>query len=207
MTTQILIVDDHPMIRSAVAMLLNGSDFAIAGTADSAAAAFDVIDQRDPDMIVLDLAMPGASGLEVLRRLREQGDRRPVIILTAAIDDYPLTEALGLGVDGIVMKNNDPAFLLDCLTSVQAGNRWLDPDVKERADQLASLGPQTTLTQRERKLVMLVARGMRNREIAAELGITEGTVKVYLHAIFDKLGVANRTELAIRAAEVGLGPV
>ena len=206
MTSKILIVDDHPMIRSAVAALLGGSDFAIAATADSAEAAFAAIGDSDPDMVILDLAMPGASGLDVLRRLRERGDRRPVIILTAGIDDYPLTEALSLGVNGIVMKNNDPALLLDCLESVQDGRRWLDPDVQARADRLARLGPETALTQRERKLVMLVARGMRNRDIAAELGITEGTVKVYLHAIFDKLGVANRTELAIRAAEVGLGP-
>ena len=206
MTTKILIVDDHPMIRSAVAALLGGSDFAIAATADNAEAASAAIGDSDPDMVILDLAMPGASGLDVLRRLRERGDKRPVIILTAGIDDYPLTEALSLGVNGIVMKNNDPALLLDCLESVQDGRRWLDPDVQARADRLARLGPETALTQRERKLVMLVARGMRNRDIAAELGITEGTVKVYLHAIFDKLGVANRTELAIRAAEVGLGP-
>ena len=133
MTTKILIVDDHPMIRSAVAALLGGSDFAIAATADSAEAAFAAIGDSDPDMVILDLAMPGASGLDVLRRLRERGDRRPVIILTAGIDDYPLTEALSLGVDGIVMKNNDPAFLLDCLKSVQDGERLLDPDVQARA--------------------------------------------------------------------------
>ena len=82
--------------------------------------------------------------------------------------------------------------------------RWLDPDVEERFKELANLG--SPLSQRERKLVMLVARGLRNRDIAAELGITEGTVKVYLHAIFEKLGVANRTELALRAKQVGLGP-
>ena len=204
MTTRILLVDDHPMIRSAVAMLLEGSDFAVAGSAGSAGSAIAAIGDIDPDMVVLDLAMPGGSGLDVLRRLREQGDRRPVIILTAGIDDYPLTEAVSLGVNGIVMKNHDPAWLLDCLKAVQAGKRWLDPDVEARSNELANL--RSPLTQRERKLVMLVARGLRNRDIAAELGITEGTVKVYLHAIFEKLGVANRTELAVRAAEVGLGP-
>ena len=206
MTTQVLIVDDHPMIRSAVAMLLEGSQFTVTATADSSEAAIEAIGKSDPEIVILDLAMPGGSGLDVLRNLRERGDKRPVVILTAAIDDYPLTEAISLGVNGIVMKNNDPAYLLDCLNAVQAGKRWLDPDVKARSDQLARLGPETALTQRERKLVMLVARGMRNRDIAAELGITEGTVKVYLHAIFDKLGVANRTELAIRAAEIGLEP-
>jgi two-component system, NarL family, nitrate/nitrite response regulator NarL len=101
------------------------------------------------------------------------------------------------------MKNNDPAYLLDCLQAVQAGGRWIDPDLAERAAGIGTAAP-VTLTPRERKLVSLVAQGLRNREIAAELGITEGTVKVYLHSIFDKLGVATRTELAIRAAEQGL---
>ena len=205
MTSRILIVDDHPMIRSAVAALLSGSEFVIAASAGSAESAWSAVRDTDPDIVILDLAMPGGSGLQVLRRMRGQGDRRPVVILTAAIDDYPLSEAIGLGVDGIVMKDNDPAFLVDCLNAVQAGGRWLDPDVAERADRLAKRDPDASLTQRERKLVTLVARGLRNRDIAAELGITEGTVKVYLHAIFEKLGVANRTELAIRAAEKGLG--
>lgn len=204
MTSRILIVDDHPMIRSAVAMLLEGSQFAVAATAGSAEAATDAIRANDPDMIILDLAMPGGSGMEVLRRLRADGDKRPVIILTAAIDDFRLREAMALRVEGIVLKNNDPAFLLDCLQAVRDGGRWFDPDLEERAAELGRRGDRTALTPRERKLVGLVAQGMRNREIAAELGITEGTVKVYLHAIFDKLGVASRTELAIRAADEGL---
>lgn len=203
MTSRILIVDDHPMIRSAVAMLLDGSEFAIAASAGTADSAIAAIGDHDPDMIILDLAMPGGSGLEVLRRMRAAGDLRPVIILTAAIDDFSLREAIGLAVDGIVMKNNDPAFLLDCLQAVRGGGRWIDPDLEQRAAELGKRGPAAALSPRDRKLVALVARGLRNREIAAELGITEGTVKVYLHAIFDKLGVANRTELAIRAGEEG----
>ena len=204
MTCKILIVDDHPMIQSAVAMLLDGSAFTVAATAGSVETAMKAVGEADPDMILLDLAMPGEPGLEVLRRIRAAGDARPVILLTAAIDDFSLREALSLKVDGIVMKNNDPALLLDCLEAVRGGRRWLDPDVEERAAELASSGPFTALSPRERQLVALVGRGMRNREIAAELGITEGTVKVYLHALFDKLGVANRTELAIRAGDDGL---
>lgn len=205
MTAQILIVDDHPMIRSAVAALLDGSDFAIAATAGSAESATDAIRKHRPDMIILDLAMPGGSGMDVLRHLRDQGDDRPVIILTAAIDDFRLREALSLKVNGIVMKNNDPAYLLDCLQKVGAGGRWIDPDLEVRVSQLGDHSSFKALTPRERKLVQLVAQGLRNREIAAELGITEGTVKVYLHSVFDKLGVTSRTELAIRAGEVGLG--
>jgi two-component system, NarL family, nitrate/nitrite response regulator NarL len=205
MTSRVLIVDDHPMIRSAVAMLLEGSPFEVAGSAGSAESAIEATRAHDPDMIILDLAMPGGSGLEVLRSLRAAKDHRPVIILTAGIDDHRLAEAMKLMVEGIVMKDNDPAYLLDCLQTVQGGGRWIDPEIKERAELLAKRGPKAALSHRERELVVLVAKGLRNREIAAQLGITEGTVKVYLNAIFDKLGVVNRTELAIRAAEEGLG--
>ena len=204
MTTRILIVDDHPMIRSAVAMLLEGSEFAIAASAGTVESAIATLNEKDLHMVILDLAMPGGSGMEVLRRMRAEGDNRPVIILTAAIDDFSLREAVGLEVEGIVMKNNDPAWLLDCLAAVRDGGRWIDPDLKERAADLGKQGRFPALSPRERKLVVLVARGLRNREIAAELGITEGTVKVYLHGIFEKLGVASRTELAIRAGEEGL---
>lgn len=204
MKNRVLIVDDHPMIRSAVAALLQGSDFEVAASAGSADMAVYAIAEHDPDIVILDLAMPGGSGLDVLRQLRGQGDKRPVVILTAAIEDFRLRDSLGLAVNGIVLKNNDPALLLDCLQAVEAGRRWIDPDLTERAAGVGKDGGATVLTPRERKLVALVAQGMRNREIAAELGITEGTVKVYLHSIFDKMGVASRTELAIKAAEEGL---
>jgi len=204
-TKRVLIADDHPIIRSAVSALLEGSEYIVAASAESAASAIAAVRECDPDIVVLDIAMPGGSGLDVLRQLRGKGDRRPVILLTAAIDDHRLSEALALAVDGIVMKNNDPAYLLDCLQAVAGGRQWLDPEVGQRAAELAQRRPKAILSVRERRLVALVAQGLRNREIAAELGITEGTVKVYLHAIFDKLGVANRTALAIRAGEEGLG--
>jgi two-component system nitrate/nitrite response regulator NarP len=204
MTSRVLIVDDHPMIRSAVSMLLEGSEFIVAASVGSADTAIDAIEEHQPDIVVLDLAMPGGSGIDVLRKIRADGDNRPVVILTAAIEDFRLREALSLAVNGIVMKNNDPAFLLDCLQAVREGGRWIDADLELRAIEVGRRESAATLTPRERKLVALVAQGLRNREIAAELGITEGTVKVYLHSIFDKLGVASRTELAIRAAEEGL---
>jgi len=204
MTTRVLIVDDHPMIRSAITVLLDGSDFEVAATAGSVETGLEALAANGPDIVVLDLAIPGGSGIEVLRHIRDGGDKRPVILLTAAIDDFSLREALSLGVNGLVMKDNDPALLLECLQAVREGRRWIDPDVEERIIQFDREGSFTRLTARDRKLVGLVARGLRNREIAEELGVTEGTVKVYLHSIFEKLGVASRTELAIRAAEEGL---
>ncbi len=205
MTRTVLIVDDHPIVRSAVATLLKGSDFSVVASAANARSALAAIGDHRPDMIILDIAMPGGSGLELLRSLRGNGDRRPVVILTAGIDDYPLAEALGMGVDGIVLKSSDPAFLLACLESVRDGGQWLDPDLSARAEAMAKYNQSSPLSPRDRRMIGLVAKGLRNREIAARRGITDGTVKVYLNAIFNKLGVASRTELAAYAAEKGLG--
>jgi two-component system, NarL family, nitrate/nitrite response regulator NarL len=201
MSTSVLIVDDHPMIRSAVALLLEGTGFRVAASADNAQSALDRIQLDNPDIVILDLAMPEGSGLDVLRKIRTQGDKRPVIILTAAIDDHRLASALALSANGIVMKNSDPAHLLDCLEAVRSGASWIDPDLRDRAAAASERGAPERLAPREQEIVALVSQGLRNRDIASQLGITEGTVKVYLHAIFEKLGVSSRTELAIQSAE------
>src|SRR6185369_13857872 len=152
----------------------------------------------------LDLNMPGGSGMDVLRRVQAMKKPVKVVLLTAAIDDHALLEAKALKVHGIVLKNSDPAYLLDCLDSVRLGRSWIDPELAERSRQLARAAKGAAhppLAPRERQLVDFVRRGLRNREIATELGVTEGTVKAYLHAVFEKLGVSSRTELAIRADE------
>ncbi|HEU5481947.1 MAG TPA: response regulator transcription factor [Sphingomicrobium sp.] len=104
-------------------------------------------------------------------------------------------------VDGALLKTSDPALLLDCLDSVALGEEWIDPQLQQRVKPAEKSQRSGLLSPRERELVRLVRQGLRNRDIAEKLGITEGTVKVYLHSIFEKTGVANRTELAIRAEE------
>lgn len=201
---RILLADDHPMIRTALEVLLRDSEFEIVGTAASGDAALAEAERLSPDILLLDLQMPGGTGMDVLRRLRAEKAQLKVILLTAAIDDSSLLEAKALKVEGIVLKNSDPAFLLDCLQSVREGRTWFDPELAERARQLARRlrpGRFESLAPRERQLIGFVRRGLRNREIAEQLGVTEGTVKVYMHAIFEKLGVSTRTELAIRADE------
>lgn len=201
---RLLLADDHPMIRNALEVLLRDTDFEIVGMAGTGQDALVLVDQLQPDILLLDLQMPGGSGMEVLRALHAAKSSLRVVLLTAAIDDNALLEAKALKVQGIVLKNSDPAFLLDCLESVRSGRTWIDPELARRARQIAAarnLRHRPALAPRERQLVSFVRKGLRNREIAAELGVTEGTVKVYLHAIFEKLGVGNRTELAIRADE------
>ena len=202
--TTILLADDHPMIRTAIEVLLRDTDYEIVGMAGTGDEAFSLLAQLRPELLLLDLHMPGGSGMEVIRRLQGADDAPPVVVLTAGVDDSSLMEARALGVRGMVLKNSDPAYLLDCLDKVRAGGTWIDPELTARTEELTqTLGERqrATLAPRERQLIRFVRQGLRNREIAQELGVTEGTVKVYLHAIFEKLGVNSRTELAVRADE------
>ena len=204
-SVRIVLADDHPMIRTALEALLRDTDYAIVGTAGSGEAALHEVERLEPDILLLDLQMPGGSGMDVLRRIRsnkDSGQAMKVVLLTAAVDDSALLEAQSLKVQGIVLKNSDPAYLLDCLDRVRHGRTWIDPELGERSKQLAnSQGGRSPLAPRERQLIGYVRQGLRNRAIAEQLGVTEGTVKTYLHAIFEKLGVRSRTELAMRADE------
>jgi len=200
---RILLADDHPMIRAAVEVLLRGTGFEIAGMAVTGRAAIEEVERLKPDLLLLDLQMPGGDGMDVLRSLRAAKSRVKIVLLTALIDDSALLEAKALKVQGIVLKNSDPAYLIDCLEHVAQGRSWIDPELGQRVRHLSASGygqeGAIALAPRERQLIGFVRKGLRNREIAERLGVTEGTVKAYLHAIFEKLDVGNRTELAIGA--------
>ena len=201
--TRVLLVDDHPMIGAALEMLLRNSEYELLERARTASEASKQITKLKPDLLLLDVHLPDGSGLDVLRKLNKSRSRPKVILLTAGMDESQLLAAAELAPEGMVLKTSDPALLLGCMDAVASGGRWIDPEIAERTrhaeDRAASAPP---LTRRERELIELVRQGLRNRDIAAELGVTEGTVKVYLHAIFDKLRVDNRTELALKAAEL-----
>lgn len=199
--TRLVLADDHPIIQAAVEELLRGSEYELVAKATTGAEALEAIALHDPEIIVLDIQMPEGSGLDVLRTLRSGGDQRCVVLLTATIEDDEFTEALSLEVDGVLLKTSDPALLIDCLDAVRTGHSWIDKSLQQEALKPPHNDGEPLLSPRERDLVTLVRQGLRNREIAEKLGITEGTVKVYLHAVFAKTKVANRTELAIRAAE------
>jgi two-component system nitrate/nitrite response regulator NarL len=201
--TRVLLVDDHPMIAAALEMLLRETDYQLVGRARSVAEANSELGKQKPDLLLLDVNLPDGSGIDVLRRLSRVRSRPKVILLTAGMDDSQLLAAAELEPEGMVLKTSDPSLLIECMDAVVDGKPWVDREIAERTrlarERAASTPP---LTRRERELIELVRQGLRNRDIASELGVTEGTVKVYLHAIFDKLRVENRTELALRAADL-----
>ena len=199
----VLVADDHGMIRTGVEAVLRGSRFRmVAGTA-SGTETLDAIDTHDPAIVVLDINMPGMNGVQALEALRSRGDRRSVVLLTAEINDRQLMAVMRAGVEGIISKDGAEDELVDVLEKVHGGERAIASPFLQRALDLSlrpeGVGPLDRLNPRERRIARLVARGMRNRDIGAELNIGEGTVKVYLHAMYQKLGIENRTELALLA--------
>jgi two-component system, NarL family, nitrate/nitrite response regulator NarL len=199
--TRVLLADDHPFMRAGVEAVLRGSKFTLVATAANGDDAWAALAEHDPDICIFDIRMPGRSGVELLETMRARGDRRPVVLLTAELEDTALIAAVRAGVNGIVLKDGAEDALLASLEAVAGGRRAVPAELLQRAVELSleapSQDPLSALTPRECQIAEHVGRGLRNKEIAAALGMSEGTVKVYLHAMYQKLGIENRTELAL----------
>lgn len=197
----VLIADDHAFIRAGVEAVLRGSRYAVVATAGNGDEALAAVQEHDPALVILDLRMPEKDGLATLRELRGRGDQRPVILLTADLDDENFLAAIKSGANGIMLKDGAEDRLLACLDAVHEGQHWIEPELIGRAMSLTADGlpasPMALLAPREQEVARLVGEGMRNSEIAAALGISEGTVKVHLHSIYHKLEIRSRTSLAI----------
>lgn len=208
--TRLLLADDHPIVLEGLAALLLAEGFEIVArcrTGDAAAAA---IAELDPDIAVLDIQMPGLTGLAILRDIRARGALRPkVIILTASVDRAQIVDAVELEADGLVLKELVADRIVECIENVAAGVQWIDNDALKRviadmARREARIAATRPLSARETEVARLAARGLRNRDIADALGLTESTVKMHMGNAFDKLGVASRAELAALGRELGL---
>lgn len=165
---------------------------------------------HQPDVVVLDLRMPGRSGLDALRDLADERPSCRTVLLTAAITQDQVVEAVKLGARGLVLKESPPETLVACIRRVHRGEQWIDHDTVTRAFQgvlereAAFREAGETLTLREIEIVKMIGQGMRNRVIAEALSISEGTVKVHLHNIYEKLGVDGRLALVVYAQQKGL---
>ena len=212
MSITLVLVDDHPIILQGLQRLFEREgEFEVLRSCSGGDEALDAVRSGPPDVLVLDLKMQDRHGLDVLRTLRAEHRECRTVILTAAMRDDEIAQALELGVAGIVMKEAPPAALVDCVRAVHHGKRSIDRDILDRVSSDArkrsfGLTAATPLTPREIEIVRLVAQGLRNKELANRLSITEGTVKIHLHNIYDKLGVDGRLELVLCAQQRGLVP-
>jgi DNA-binding NarL/FixJ family response regulator len=211
MAIRLVIADDHPLILDGLEQLLRlEPDFSVLARCANGAEALAAVNAHVPDILVLDLQMPGLDGLAVLQALEQEPVAPRVVVLTAALDDEQIVAALRHGVRGVVLKSMAPNLLLRCLRKVHAGERWLEHQSTGLAIDrllLREAGAREAaglLTARETEIVRMVSSGMRNREIAAQLVVTEGTVKTHLHNIYEKLGVDSRLELTEWAQRRGL---
>jgi len=212
---RVVIADDHPILREGLRRLLeDDGGFQVVGQAADGAEAVRLVRELQPDVLLLDLAMPRVPGLEALTELSAEGSATKVLVLTVAIEDAQIVEALELGARGVVMKEAATELLFKAIRAVVAGQYWVGRDtvsdivrhLRERAASAAGkrLSPVDRLTPREREIIAAVAAGESNREVAQRLSLAEDTVKHHISNVFDKLGVSNRAELAAYAASHGL---
>lgn len=204
MNGRVIVADDHPLILDGLVAIIDGTDLSVSGRFSDGSAARKAILEQRPDGTVLDINMPGMSGLDLLREARRDGWQTKIVLLTASLDPAPLVEAVNLNVDGLVLKHAASEVLLLCLRSALAGVPWIDKEAMKLVIEAMSRPgqPGPDLTPRERQVADLVKLGLRNKEIAGELRITEGTVKMYLHTLYEKLGIGSRTELAMRVRDM-----
>jgi DNA-binding NarL/FixJ family response regulator len=211
MAIRLVLVDDHPIVLQGLQQLFERhDDFEVVGCCPDGTTAIEAVGELQPDVLVMDLRMPGLNGLDVLRTLATSQSRCRIVLLTAIVRDSEVMEAIKLGVRGIVLKESSPDVLIDCVRRVYRGEQWLERETVTRALQgmlvreSAARDVGQTLTPREVEIVQMVAHGFRNKVIAERLSISEGTVKVHLHNVYEKLGVDGRLELVLCAQQKGL---
>jgi DNA-binding NarL/FixJ family response regulator len=210
-TIRVLIVDDHPIVRQGVrSVLANHSDIQVVGEADSASTLFAIVDSLKPDVILLDVRMPGQGGIEVTQRLKHDFADIRVIILTTYDDDEFIFGALRAGAEGYLLKSASQETLADSIRQVARGERLLSPNLmgkvmREFAD-LAKDKARTDsgLSDQELEVLRMIATGATNKEIAEKLYWSEVTVKRKVQDILEKMGVANRAQAVAEAGKRGL---
>lgn len=211
MSITLVLVDDHPLILDGLENLFRlEKDFKVLARCVDCEAALAALRKHKPDILILDIRMPGKGGLGVLQAMRDETLFTPVVLLTAAVDEEEVVEAIRLGVRGLVLKELAPKLLIHCVREVHAGRLWLEQHTVSTALQKLlrrESGRQEAaqiLTPREIEIVKHVAGGLRNIEIAKRLFISEGTVKMHLHNVYQKLNLDNRTKLTRYAQEKDL---
>lgn len=205
---RILIVDDHDVVREGLQTFLSEEDdLVVVGEASNGLEAVKLAGSLRPDVILMDLLMPGMDGVEATRRIRTANPAANVLVLTSYADHQHVRDAVQAGAIGYILKDVLKSDLLQAIRHAAVGRPTLHPEAQRQLIQQVYAPAPTlaeSLTEREREVLGLIARGRSNKEIAATLHLTEGTVKGYVSAILAKLGVADRTQAALYAVKNGL---
>jgi DNA-binding NarL/FixJ family response regulator len=212
MTIRIVVADDHPFILDGLDQLFGGQpDCELVARCANGREALAAVERFRPDVLVLDVRMPQMDGIELLRKMHERQLRTKVVLLTASLDDARLPEAFALGASGLVLKESAPRLLVESVRQVANGAQsWNGQPIAGalrlvlQKEQNAGLGSSPALTPRELEVTRMVAAGLRNKEIALRLDITEGTVKFHLHGIYEKLEIDGRYALMTYARDHGI---
>lgn len=204
---RVLLVDDHAVVRTGFRLLVESSaNVQVAGEADSGETAYQRYLELDPDVVVMDIAMPGMGGIEALRRIRSHHPQARVLALSAHDDPVNARRALREGAFGFLSKRSAPEALLEAITSVAAGMRYIDPGVAQRLalDEVDSTAPAQRLSEREFEVFIRLARGESVQRIAENLRLAPSTVGTHLYNIKQKLGLSNQSEMTLLAVRHGL---
>lgn len=206
MTIRIVLVDDHAVLRSGLARLLDGEpDLEVVGTAPDGDAALEVVRRTRPDVVLMDLQMPGTDGVTATRRIVADGGSQ-VLVLTSFSDADRIVAALDAGAVGYLLKDAEPEDVIEGVRAVSRGESPLHPRAARQLLGARHFAPsEVDLTPRETEVLVLVRRGLANKQIARRLGISERTVKAHLTSVFASIGVVDRTQAAVWAERRGLG--
>lgn len=198
----VMVVDDHPIMRLGIAAIINAQpDMKVTTQAESGEDAVRLFREQRPDVVLMDLRLPGMSGLDALRVIKKDDPTARCVVLTTYEGDEDIHQALAAGAAGYIIKAMSHDTLVDALRRVHSGSRFLPSPV---AQSLASRTPNSDLSPREREVLSLIVQGRSNKEIAHKLGITEATVKSHVSVILERLGVEDRTQAVITALQRGL---
>jgi DNA-binding NarL/FixJ family response regulator len=205
---RLLIVDDHVIVREGLHILLSEEPgFEVIGMAGESDAALALVKKHKPDVVLMDLVMPGLDGIETTRRILAASPSTRVLVLTTFADDQRVRDTIQAGAIGYLLKDVLKQELLNAIRSAAAGKPALHPEAQQylmRQILGREAAPHDSLTPREFNILKLIAEGRSNKEIALTLHLTEGTIKGYVSTIFDKLGVEDRTQAALYAVKHGL---
>lgn len=198
---RVVLVDDHAVVRSGLAQLLSGAaDIEVVGQAGDGAEAVDVVRRVRPDVVVMDLQMPGVDGVDATRRIVGEGLGAEIVVLTSFSDNARIVAALDAGAVGYLLKDADPEDVLDGVRAVSRGESPLHPRVaRQLLSARTEAPPSVQLTPREAEVLGLVRSGLANKQIARRLSISERTVKAHLTSVFQRIGVVDRTQAALWA--------